>query len=174
MDKVVIVEHDPHWKMQFQLEVALIEKVLDKKLITRIEHFGSTAVLGLAAKPIIDILIGVTYLNKAKQIAVPALKSLGYAYWADNPDPQRMFFVKGLPPNSPRTHHIHMVESNSVLWERLLFRDYLCQHPDEAIRYAQLKRQLARRFSHDREAYTQGKTEYIQSVMDKARIVNDS
>ena len=174
MDEVVIVKHDPNWKMQFQSEVALIEKVLERSLITRIEHFGSTAVFGLAAKPIIDILIGVTSLNKAKQIAVPALESLDYAYWVDNPNPQRMFFVKGLPPNSPRTHHIHIVEPNSVLWERLLFRDYLCQHPDEATRYAQLKRQLARRFSHDREAYTQGKTEYIQSVTNKARMVNDS
>lgn len=87
----------------------------------------------------------------------------------DNPDPQRMFFVKGLPPNSPRTHHIHMVKPDSILWERLLFRDYLRQHPDEAKNYGQLKRQLANRFTREREAYTQGKAEYIQSVMQKAK-----
>ncbi|NJO39749.1 MAG: GrpB family protein [Cyanobacteria bacterium CRU_2_1] len=60
---------------------------------------------------------------KAKQVAVSPLEELGYAYWFDNPDPQRMFFVKGLPPNSPRTHHIHIIESDSILQERLLFRD---------------------------------------------------
>ncbi len=62
-----------------------------------------------------------------------------------------------------------MVEPNSILWERLLFRDYLRQHPDEAASYEQLKRNLAQRFSSDREAYTAGKSEYIKSVMQKAR-----
>ena len=169
MDEVVIDEHDFDWQIIFEEEAARIRKVLDESLINRIEHFGSTAVLGLAAKPVIDILIGVYSLTKAKQTVISPLESLGYAYWDKNPDPQRMFFVKGLPPNSPRTHHIHMVEPNSKLWERLLFRDYLRQHPDEAKRYEALKRQLAQNFTSDREAYTQGKTEYIQSVMTKAK-----
>lgn len=169
MDEIIIVEYNPVWQLLFQEETERIHKVLDKTLVTRIEHFGSTAVPGLAAKPIIDLLIGVQSLSIAKQIAVYPLESLGYAYWHDNPDPQRMFFVKGLPPNSPRTHHIHMVEPDSILWSRLLFRDYLRQYPDEAKNYARLKRQLANRFTSDREAYTQGKTEYIQSVMQKAK-----
>lgn len=126
MDEVVIVEYDPNWVPLFDQEVARIQAVLDRDLITRIEHFGSTAVPGLAAKPIIDLLVGVSSLAEAKQVAVSQLEHLGYAYWFDNPDPQRMFLVKGLPPNSPRTHHIHMVEPDSVLWERLLFRD---RHP---------------------------------------------
>ena len=79
-----------------------------------------------------------------------------------------MFFVKGLPPNSPRTHHIHMVEPDSILWERLLFRDYLRENRGEAARYEQFKRDLAQRFKRDREAYTAGKSEYIKSVMEKA------
>lgn len=169
MDEVVIVEYDPNWVFLFEQEAASIRAVLDGELITRIEHFGSTAVPGLAAKPIIDLLVGVRSLAEAKQIAVSQLEHLGYAYWFNNPDPQRMFFVKGLPPNSPRTHHIHVVELDSVLWERLLFRDYLRKHSDEAARYAQLKYNLAQRFSSDREAYTMGKAEYIESVMQKAR-----
>ncbi len=169
MDEIVIVEYDPHWPVLFQQESARIREVLDKNIITRIEHFGSTAVPGLAAKPIVDLLVGVRSLAEAKQVAVSGLETLGYAYWFDNPDPQRMFFVKGLPPNSPRTHHIHMVEPDSLQWERLLFQDYLCKHSDEAARYAQLKRQLAQRFSTNREAYTSGKAEYIESVMQKAR-----
>jgi GrpB-like predicted nucleotidyltransferase (UPF0157 family) len=167
MDEIIIVEHNPVWQLLFQEEVAHIGKVLDTTFITRIEHFGSTVVPGLAAKPIIDLLIGVRSLSTARQLFISPLESLGYAYWRDNPDPQRMFFVKGLPPNSPRTHHIHMVEPDSILWQRLLFRDYLRQHPDEAKNYAQLKRQLSNQFTSDREAYTQGKTEYIQSIMEK-------
>lgn len=169
MDEVVITEYDPNWVLLFEQESARIRAVLDGYLITRIEHFGSTAVPGLAAKPIIDLLVGVRSLAEAKQSAVSQLEHLGYAYWFDNPDPQRMFFVKGLPPNSPRTHHIHMVEPDSVLWERLIFRNYLCKHSGEATRYAQLKYNLAQRFSSDREAYTAGKAEYIESVMQKAR-----
>ncbi|NEP03789.1 MAG: GrpB family protein [Okeania sp. SIO2G4] len=170
MDEIIIVEHNPDWKFMFQQEATHIRELLGESLIHRIEHFGSTAVPGLAAKPIIDLLIEVSSLEEAKQIAIPQLKLLGYEYWFDNPDPQRMFFVKGLPPNSPRTHHVHIVEADSILWECLIFRDYLCQHPDEAARYTQLKRNLAQRFSSDREAYTTGKTDYIKSVMEKARL----
>ena len=136
--------------LHFEKEAGRIREILDKGLVTRIEHFGSTAIPGLAAKPIIDLLVGVRSLEEAKQVVVSPLKGLGYAYWSENPDPQRMFFAKGLPPNGPRTHHIHMVEPDSVLWERLLFRDYLRQHADEAARYEQLKYRLAHRFSSDR------------------------
>ena len=89
-----------------------------------------------------------------------------------------MFFVRGLPPNGPRTHHIHMVEPGTfrdpkndgfLFWDRLLFRDYLRAHPDEGRQYEAVKRDLAARFPDDREAYTDGKTEYVYSVMQKAR-----
>lgn len=169
MDEVIIVEYDPNWVFLFEQEAARIRAVVEADLVTQIEHFGSTAVPGLAAKPIIDLLVGVRSLAEAKQVAVSQLEHLGYAYWFDNPNPRRMFFVKGLPPNSPRTHHIHMVEPDSVLWERLLFRDYLRKHSDEAAHYEQLKYNLARHFSSDREAYTMEKADYIESVMQKAR-----
>lgn len=168
MDEIIIVKYNPAWKIFYEQEVARIRQVVDSNLITRVEHFGSTAIPGLAAKPIIDLLIGVRSLKDAKNNAVSPLESLGYNYWRDNPDPKRMFFVKGLPPNSPRTHHVHMVEPDSILWERLIFRDYLREHPDEASRYEQLKRNLAQKFNLDREAYTAGKTKYIKSVMQKA------
>lgn len=109
---------------------------MSNELVVGIEHIGSTAVSGLAAKLIIDLLVSVRSLVEAKQIAVSPLEELGYVYWFDSPESQRIFFVKGLSPNSPRTHHIHMIESDSVLKERLLFRDYLRQHADEASRYA--------------------------------------
>jgi GrpB-like predicted nucleotidyltransferase (UPF0157 family) len=169
MDRVVIAAYDRRWPVLLEREAARIRELLEPDFVTAIEHFGSTAVPGLAAKPIIDLLVGVRSLTQAQQVAVSQLKSLGYDYWYDNPDSQRMFFVKGLPPKGPRTHHIHMVEPDSLLWERLLFRDYLRQHPEEARRYEGLQYDLARRYATDREAYTSGKAEYIDSVMQAAR-----
>lgn len=170
MDEVVIVEYDPRWPSMFAAEAARVADALGQDLVVCVDHMGSTAVPGLAAKPIIDLLVSVHSLATAKQVAISPLEKLGYAYWYDNPDPQRMFLVKGLPPNGPRTHHIHIVELGSILLERLMFRDYLREHPDEALRYAQLKRHLAKEFLTDREAYTNGKTAYVQSVMQKARL----
>ena len=169
MDEVIITAYDPDWIVLFEAESARIRSVLAEGIVTRIEHFGSTAVPGLAAKPIIDLLVGVRSLAIAKQVVVEPLERLGYAYWWENPDPLRLFLVKGLPPHHPRTHHVHLVEPDSNLWERLLFRDYLRQHSCEAGHYAQLKYDLAQQFPHDRAAYTAGKAEYVESVMKKAR-----
>jgi GrpB-like predicted nucleotidyltransferase (UPF0157 family) len=167
-DNIFIADYDPSWPHLFEIEAAQIHEALGN-LILAIEHFGSTAVPGLAAKPIIDILVGVPSLSESSPVLVSNLEALGYRYWCDNPDPARMFFVKGLPPNGPRTHHVHIVEPHREQWERLLFRDYLRQYPEEAERYAQLKRDLAQQFQVDREAYTAGKTEYVQSVILKAK-----
>ncbi len=168
MDDIVLVPYDPHWSALFQKEAARVRHLLGD-LVTLIEHIGSTAVPGLPAKPIIDLLVGVRSLDEARQRAVPVLESVGYSYWRDNPNKERMFLVKGLPPNGPRTHHIHIVEPASTEWERLLFRDYLRAHADEAQRYANLKRDLAAQFPGNREAYTDGKSAYIAAVMAKAR-----
>jgi GrpB-like predicted nucleotidyltransferase (UPF0157 family) len=143
--------------------------VLPPSLVIAIEHFGSTAIPGLAAKPIIDILIAVTSLAEAREHAIPPLEAMGYSYWRENPKTDRLFLVKGLPPRADRrTHHIHMTQTNSELWQRLLFRDYLRLHPVEARTYEQLKRILAANYHEDREAYTAAKTDYIQEVMKKA------
>jgi GrpB-like predicted nucleotidyltransferase (UPF0157 family) len=167
VDDVVIVEYDPAWPDLFVQEAERVRAVLGEDQVVAIEHFGSTAVPGLAAKPILDLLIEVRSLEVARQ-AVPALAALGYAFWHDNPDQDRLFFVRGLPPRGPRTHHLHIVEPGSPLWKRLLFRDYLRLNPEERTRYAALKRDLAARFPTDRDGYTQAKTAYIEQVMQKA------
>ena len=117
------------------------------------------------------MLIGVHSLDEVRR-AVPMLAEVGYAFWHENPDTDRLFFVKGLPPHGPRTHHLHVVKADSPLWDRLLFRDYLRAHPEEAQRYAALKRNMAARFANDREGYTSAKTEYICQVTGKARCEN--
>jgi GrpB-like predicted nucleotidyltransferase (UPF0157 family) len=130
---------------------------------------GRSAVPGLSAKPIIDILIAVRSLEDAQASFVDALRNLDYVYWADNPKQDRMFFVKGMPPfGSGRSHHVHVTETQGEMWQRLAFRDYLRAHPEEAAIYAQLKRRLATEHQTDREAYTAAKSAYVESVMRKA------
>lgn len=178
MDEITLVDYDPLWPEQFSEEAARIEAALGDSIVV-IEHFGSTAVPGLSAKPVIDLLVAVRSLTEARTRAVPALEALGYGYWRDDPAPDRLFFVKGLPPNGPRTHHVHVVEQTAshdprlgefTFANRLLFRDYLRAHPEEAEHYAALKRSLLVQFSEDREAYTSGKTEYVYNVMQKVRV----
>ncbi len=178
MDEITLVDYDPQWPEQFRAEAIQIEASLGDSVVV-IEHFGSTAIPGLSAKPIIDLLVAVRSLTEARTRAVPALEALGYAYWPADPAPDRLFFVKGLPPNGPRTHHVHVVEPSVshdlrlgefMFADRLLFRDYLRAHPEEAEHYAALKRSLLVQFSEDREAYTSGKTEYVYNVMQKVRV----
>jgi GrpB-like predicted nucleotidyltransferase (UPF0157 family) len=170
MDEIELTAYDPRWPMEFRAEENRIRALLPSHLVLGIEHFGSTAIPGLAAKPIIDILVAVSSLADARQQAIAPLEAIGYAYWRDNPKTDRLFLVKGLPPQAVhRTHHIHMTEKNGELWERLLFRDYLRTHPEEAQAYERLKLILAATYREDREAYTAGKADYISGVMAKAR-----
>jgi GrpB-like predicted nucleotidyltransferase (UPF0157 family) len=169
MDEIEIVGYDPRWPLLFDEEAARLRRVLDPSLVVGLEHFGSTAIPGLPAKPIIDILIAVRSLTAAKASFVDALRNLDYVYWADNPKQDRMFFVKGMPPfGSKRSHHVHITEPQGEMWQRLLFRDYLRAHPEEAVTYAHLKRRLATEHPTDREAYTDAKSAYVESVMQKA------
>jgi GrpB-like predicted nucleotidyltransferase (UPF0157 family) len=169
VDDVLIVPYDPAWETLFATEAARLRTALDPALVLGIEHFGSTAVPGLAAKPIIDILIAVASLAQARATMIQPITGLGYVYWDENPKPDRMFFVKGMPPyGEHRTHHIHMTEPDGEMWRRrLAFRDYLRANPIEARRYEALKRDLAERYPTDREQYTEAKTEYIESVYRK-------
>jgi GrpB-like predicted nucleotidyltransferase (UPF0157 family) len=168
MDEIEIVDYDPRWAFLFNEEAARLRAVLDPSLIVGLEHFGSTAIPGLAAKPIIDILIAVRSLAAARATFVETLQKLDYIYWADNPKKDRMFFVKGMPPfGSKRSHHVHITEPTGELWHRLAFRDYLRAHPDEAGTYERLKKRLAVEHQTDREAYTDAKSVYVESVMRK-------
>jgi GrpB-like predicted nucleotidyltransferase (UPF0157 family) len=169
MDEVELVDYDARWPSLFDEEVKRLRAVLDPSLILGLEHFGSTAVPGLSAKPIIDILIAVRSLTDARASFVEALRNLDYVYWAENPKKDRMFFVKGMPPFGPRrSHHVHVTEPNGEMWQRLAFRDYLRAHSEEARTYQRLKTRLATEHPTDREAYTGAKSAYVESVMRKA------
>ncbi|MEK6535965.1 MAG: GrpB family protein [Actinomycetota bacterium] len=174
-EKIDIVPYGPDWPALFEVEKQHLLSCLPKELIRRIEHFGSTAVPGLASKPIVDMLVEVTDLKAVQERVVPVLESQGYDYFwrptkEDDEPPYYAWFIKRDPATGARTHHIHMVESDFVEhWDRLLFRDYLIECPDVAKKYEVLKHHLAAESSTDRVRYTQAKTDFVNSVTEKAR-----
>lgn len=169
MDDIHLVPYDPGWPTRYAHEARLVQEALSPLPIDGIEHFGSTAIPGIAAKPIIDILIAVPSVAAARDSFPARLRPLGYVFWADNPKTDRLFFVKGMPPfGDGRTHHIHVTEPSGELWRRLAFRDYLRAHPEEAANYERLKRKLAGQHPTDREAYTDAKADYVAEVLRKA------
>lgn len=165
-DRIEVVAADPAWPQRFAEEAAAIACAAELPGLS-IEHIGSTAVPGLDAKPIIDILLLPPPGSDPHRLIEP-LQQLGYQYWAENPDTSRMFFVKGMPPlGNGRTHHVHVMDLSDAS-RRLLFRDWLRTHPEDARLYAQVKHQLAQRFPTDRDAYTEGKDEVIAQILGRA------
>lgn len=167
MDEVVIAAYDPAWPEVFAGEAQAIRQALGDVLIG-VEHVGSTAIPGLAAKPVIDIAVSVASLTAA-EAKIPALEALGYDCRGENGIPGRLFFRKGLR-EFRRTHHLHLVEAGHEQWAAMLaFRDYLRARPGDAQRYEALKRALAEQFRDNRAAYSKGKTEFVQAILEKAR-----
>jgi GrpB-like predicted nucleotidyltransferase (UPF0157 family) len=167
MDEVVIAAYDPSWPQIFAGEAQAIRQALGDILVG-IEHVGSTAIPGLAAKPVIDIAVSVTSLAAGTE-AVPALEALGYDCRGENGIPGRLFFRKGVV-EFRRTHHLHLVEAGHEQWAAMLaFRDYLRAHPGDAQRYEALKRELAMKFRDNRRAYTNGKADFVHAALAKAR-----
>ena len=172
-EEVAVVAYDARWPELFEKERRHLLSCLPADLLKRIEHFGSTAVPGLSAKPIVDILVEVMSLDEARHIIAPILEAQGYDYfwrpsWGDDTPPFYAWFIKRDKSGS-RTHHIHMVEAEFEHWDRLLFRDYLIEHPDVAREYGNLKKKLSGANHHDRVAYTQAKSDFIRGVTEKAK-----
>ena len=169
VDPIVVVPYDEAWPSLFEEERARIERAIGP-WAEEIEHVGSTAVPGLAAKPIIDIMVGVKSLENSP-IRVERRVSIGYEHVPAFVQvlPFRRYFRK--MREGRRTHQVHLVErSNTEWWDRhLLFRDYLRVHPEVAEEYARLKYELSNRFGEDREAYTDAKTEFISEVVRRAQ-----
>jgi len=171
-EELAIVPYDPRWPAQFAAEAAHLIAILPADLLGRIEHFGSTAVPGLAAKPIVDMLIEVRDLGEAQARIVPLLEAEGYDYvWrpthGDDGPPFYAWFIRRDPISRVRTHHLHMVEAHFEHWRSLQFRDHLIAHPDVAAEYVELKRRLAAEFPRDRVAYTRGKKAFIDRITEK-------
>jgi GrpB-like predicted nucleotidyltransferase (UPF0157 family) len=162
---VHIVPYDPAWPALFEKERRTLETLLAKWLVGPVEHVGSTAVPGLAAKPVIDIMAAVESLD-ASRPAIPALADLDYLYFPYRPEEEHWFCK---PSAKFRTHHLHLVPMGFRSWkERLVFRDYLRRNSATAAEYAALKRRLATQYEFDREAYTEAKGPFVQRVLEQA------
>jgi GrpB-like predicted nucleotidyltransferase (UPF0157 family) len=172
-EEVAIVPYNPAWPRLFEQEKRHLLACLPNDLVRRIEHFGSTAISGLAAKPVVDLLIEVTSLEETKRRIVPVLEAQGYDYFwrptrGDDGLPFYAWFIKR-DAAGQRTHHLHMVEKDFEHWDALYFRDYLIEHPSFARKYQSLKLSLAHQHRNDRTAYTNGKTEFIVAVTRTAK-----
>jgi len=169
VDPIVLVPHDSAWREAFQRERRQLSAILNVSP-KRIEHVGSTAIPGLRAKPVIDIIVGLSALVDT-DAHIEEMTSVGYeyvaAYEADLPD--RRYFRK--PHTVPRTHHVHCVVVGSEFWcQYLLFRDYLRSQPEDAVKYEAIKEKLAIRHRFDRRAYLDGKSPFINSILQKAKL----
>ena len=161
---ILVVDYDRQWPILFEQEKQRIIAGLINRLLM-VEHIGSTAVPGLAAKPVIDIGVGIRSFADSPAL-IPCIERLGYVYepTLEQLLPERRFFWKGTP--TVHTYYLHLAEvDNPVLRRPLQFRDYLRKHPGTAAEYGALKEELAKRCGQDIEAYVSGKTEFVENVM---------
>ncbi len=169
VEPVFVVKYDPRWPSLYALECSRVVAAVGS-YVKAVEHVGSTAVPELDAKPVIDIMVSVQGIRSAGHLIRP-LKEIGYSYWAENPNPERMLFVKFADADrTSRNYNLHVMEAGVELWnDRIFFRDHLRSHPEVAGEYARLKHALAKRFRGDREAYTRAKTDFISAMLQQAR-----
>jgi GrpB-like predicted nucleotidyltransferase (UPF0157 family) len=161
---IFVVAYDPQWPVLFEQEKEKLIAVLGSSL-RMIEHIGSTSVPGLAAKPVIDLAVGIRSLAEAPAL-MPSIERLGYIYEPalEQLVPERRFFWKGT--RIVHTCHLHLAEpDHPALVQPLRFRDYLRRYPEIAEKYGELKKELAQRCGEDMDAYVNGKTAFIEQVM---------
>lgn len=164
---VELLPYTDKWKKLYSKEEKIILSLI-KDYVIDIQHVGSTAIAGLNAKPIIDIIIGLKTFDYLA-IIIQKLEANGYIYRPQSGTDERVLFVKG--NDDIITHHIHVVKWNSDEWNNhVFFRDYLIKHDEIAKEYSNLKNKLGEKYKDDRYAYTDGKSEFIQNIIMWAKI----
>jgi len=164
---IKVSDYDPAWPRMFAEESAKLRAVLGR-LVVEIEHIGSTAVPGLPAKPVIDLLVGVSSLEQARARCIKPLQALGYDYIPEYEAflPGGLFFRR--MSSAGVGHHLHVMEPANPRWKRLVvFRDHLRAHPRAARTYGDLKRALAARCRDDIAAYRTAKHDFVEKATEK-------
>lgn len=171
-EPIELSDYNPLWSEFFEKEKAHILKIFQKDSIVKIEHFGSTAVPNLIAKPIIDMDIEVNDTERAKIIIPEILEPLGYERFWEPPAEDNAFHILYIKRNKigERSHHLHFFKEGGNAKE-LRFRDVLRANPTIAREYGKLKIELAKEYRFNRTAYTDAKSEFIQSVSKQANII---
>ncbi len=166
---IVLSEHDTKWRGNYLKEKVVLEDIIGQENIIRISHYGSTSVENLIAKPTIDILIEIKNdTDISKLISYMELNEYIYCEQPSNPAPH-MMFMKGYTPQGfkGQVFHIHIRYSGD--WGELYFRDYLLAHKDIADEYGKLKLELKKKYEHDRDGYTNAKSDFIKKYTELAR-----
>ena len=163
---VKLASHHKQWAKLFEKEKQRLLSVLGKIKVS-IEHVGSTAVPGLKAKPILDIVLSSPSHKLSKKI-YKILEKNGYTDHGEVGIPERHLFVRGT--EEKRTHHLHVTLKNSDFWkEHILFRDYLLAHKGALTKYNTLKIKLSKQYANDRKSYTKAKNAFIQNTLAKTK-----
>jgi GrpB-like predicted nucleotidyltransferase (UPF0157 family) len=164
--RITVVPYDARWPDLFREEADELAAIFGEEVVA-IHHIGSTAIPGIHAKPIIDILVEVQDIESVDAFS-QEMAERGYVPKGEFGIRRRRFFIKGTEES--RTHHIHVFQTGDAEFERhLAFRDYLRAHPGEAQVYSHLKQELARTFAHDIESYVAGKDDLIKETERKAK-----
>lgn len=158
---IALVPHDVRWSEWAREEIGLLTDILSDVSPT-ITHIGSTAIHGIYAKPIVDILVEIPERIDMARIRV-MMEMAGYICMNEQPD--RLSFNKGYTPAgyADRVFHIHVHRTGDNA--EIAFRDYLRTHPDAAREYEQLKLSLLAAYRHDRDAYTRAKTDFVAGIV---------
>jgi len=165
MRKIVVVPHENHWSEKFQMEAERLKTAMPETV--KIHHIGSTSVPGLAAKPIIDMIMEVENIERVDGWNERFIE-LGYIVKGENGISRRRYFIHGT--EEKRSYHLHVFEKgNPEIVRHLAFRDYMMAHCEEAEAYATLKKELAEKYTYDGTLYTEGKNEFVRSVDEKAK-----
>ena len=161
---IEIVQYDPNWAEEFRMYASELNTALGE-LAVSIEHIGSTSVMGLAAKPIIDIDVIISSRIVLKKV-IETLASIDYIHQGILGIPGREALVKA----EGKSHHLYVCSIDTPnLHNHLIFRDYLRTHPDRIKAYSELKQRLAIQHYNNREMYTESKTKFINNILAKAR-----
>lgn len=163
---IIIVDYDPAWPGYYRTEADFLNSRFSDVIIST-EHYGSTSIPGLAAKPCIDILVEITSFEEVNNKIVPVLEELNYGH--DSYKGHIAFFKGYFPVNESLKYHLHMAPLGHPLFDGLLFRDYLRTHPEKAKEYEALKYHLAQIYRTDREAYTEAKGDFVKEIIDLAK-----
>lgn len=162
---VIVKDYSPGYPMRFEAEKNLLAPIFGNNLVS-IYHIGSTAVVGLKSKPIIDIMVSVHYLSEVDANKAD-FEAIGYEYLGEFGIAGRRYMRKG---GDERTRQIHIFQEGDEynLSRHLAVRDYLRAHPEEAASYGKLKEGLAERFPFDIEGYCLGKEGFVKKLEEKA------
>ncbi len=161
-DEIALSPHDAGWAAMFEAARSELVPAIEPAPL-RIEHMGSTAVPGLAAKPVIDVIVLVTDMEPVLT-GLDRVAALGYEYRPEVSNPERLFFRR-FGPDGSRTHHLHIHTDPVDFGRYLLFRDLLRADADLRLAYMALKDGLASRYRDDREAYARGKNDFIDATI---------